>query len=102
MDKTIFFKSCLGVFQGGGCRAAAFAGAYEEAARRGVSFSEVAGTSAGSIVAALIGAGATPPFVREKLSKLDFKSFLNAPERTAKRGIFSPGRLLPTNYADLY
>ena len=102
MDKTIFFKSCLGVFQGGGCRAAAFAGAYEEAVRRGVSFSEVAGTSAGSIVAALIGAGATPSFVRNKLSELDFKLFLKAPERTAKRSILSLGRLLPTNYADLY
>jgi predicted acylesterase/phospholipase RssA len=102
MEKTIFFKSCLGVFQGGGCRAAAFAGAYEEAVRRGVSFSEVAGTSAGSIVAALIGAGATPAFIRSKLSSLDFKSFMQAPERTANRSIISFARLFPRRYADLY
>jgi predicted acylesterase/phospholipase RssA len=89
MDKTFHFKSCLGVFQGGGCRAAAFAGAYEEAARRGVSFSEVAGTSAGSIVAALIGARATPAFIRDKLSKLDFNTFLKEPERTAKRAFLA-------------
>jgi predicted acylesterase/phospholipase RssA len=101
MEKTLFFKSCLGVFQGGGCRAAAFAGAYEEAIRRGVSFSEVAGTSAGSIVAALIGAGATAAFVKDELAKLNFKSFLQEPDRTAKRGL-SLARLLPKNYADLY
>jgi hypothetical protein len=101
MDKTVFFKSCLGVFQGGGCRAAAFAGAYDEAVRRGVSFTEVAGTSAGAIVAALIGAGATPTFVRENLAQLDLKSLVQDPDRSAKRGI-SPARLLPTKYADLY
>jgi predicted acylesterase/phospholipase RssA len=105
MDKTLFFRSCLGVFQGGGCRAAAFAGAYEEAVRRGVSFSEVAGTSAGSIVAALIGAGATPSFVKEKLTTLDFKSFVKAPERATKRPLFSPAQLLAfkdRRYVDLY
>jgi len=105
MDKTVFFKSCLGVFQGGGCRAAAFAGAYEEAVRRGVSFSELAGTSAGSIIAAIIGAGATPSFVSSKLSALDFKSFLREPERTAKRPFFSLGQLLRVKdkrYVDLY
>src|ERR1700712_1400889 len=83
--RTAYFKSCLGVFQGGGCRAAAFAGAFQEAVNRGVSFSEVAGTSAGSIIAALIGAGATPSFVREKLEKLDFQTFLRAPERKTYR-----------------
>ena len=51
MAKTEFFHSCLGVFQGGGCRAAALVGAYEEAVNRGVHFTEVAGTSAGSIIA---------------------------------------------------
>ena len=50
METTSFFKSSAGVFQGGGCRAAAFVGGYSEAIRRGVSFAEVAGTSAGSIV----------------------------------------------------
>jgi predicted acylesterase/phospholipase RssA len=100
--KTSFFKSCLGVFQGGGCRAAAFVGAYEEAVRSGVSFTEVAGTSAGSIVAALIGAGATPKDLREAITRMDFESFLCVPDRAAARGIF--GRLLGMKfprYADL-
>ncbi|MET3910982.1 putative acylesterase/phospholipase RssA [Bradyrhizobium sp. S3.3.6] len=102
-EKTAYFKSCLGVFQGGGCRAAAFAGAFEEAVNRGVSFSEVAGTSAGSIIAALIGAGATPRYVREKLAKLDFLTFLQPPERNAKRSL--PGNLVgyaKPQYADIY
>lgn len=92
MAKTSFFKSCLGVFQGGGCRAAAFVGAYEEAVASGVSFTEVAGTSAGSIVAALIGAGASPKDLRDIIIKMDFGSFVVAPDRQAKRGVF--GRLI--------
>jgi predicted acylesterase/phospholipase RssA len=102
-DRTAYFKSCLGVFQGGGCRAAAFAGAFQEAVNRGVSFSEVAGTSAGSIIAALIGAGATPTFVREKLAALDFQTFLKPPERTAHRSIAgNVVGLARPQYADVY
>jgi len=102
MAKTSFFKSCLGVFQGGGCRAAAFVGAVEEAVRSGVSFTEVAGTSAGSIVAALLGAGATPTDLRDAITHMDFGSFMGAPERRTNRGI--PGRILGMKfpeYADL-
>lgn len=62
---TTLFANCLGVFQGGGCRAIAYAGAYEEAVKRGIYFSEVAGTSAGAIFAALIAAGATPEFLKK-------------------------------------
>jgi len=78
--KTIFFADCLGVFQGGGPRAAAFAGAYEVAYEAGVRFSQVAGTSAGAIVAALIGAGAAPAFLRDTLQTLDFVGLLRPPE----------------------
>src|SRR5580700_4694176 len=92
MAKTTFFNSCLGVFQGGGCRAAAFVGAYEEAVRSGVSFTEVAGTSAGAIVASLIGAGAAPKDLREAIETLDFASLVGEPERRAIRGI--SGRIL--------
>lgn len=52
--------NCLGVFQGGGCRGVAYVGAFKEAQKAGIGFSEVAGTSAGSIFAALIAAGGTP------------------------------------------
>ena len=61
--RTRFYSDCIGVFQGGGCRAAAFAGAYDAAFKLGVRFSEVAGTSAGAIVAALLAAGADAAYL---------------------------------------
>lgn len=80
--KTRFYSDCIGVFQGGGCRAAAFGGAYEASFKLGVRFSEVAGTSAGSIVAALLAAGADPAFLLDKLKKLKFPSLLVKPTRS--------------------
>lgn len=91
MAKTIFFQTCLGVFQGGGCRAAAFVGAVEEAEARGVHFAEIAGTSAGSIVAALLGAGATGKELRKRVSQLDFRTLIGTPDRT---GINQPPKKL--------
>src|SRR5579863_2214828 len=55
--RTRCFSSCVAAFQGGGCRAAVLVGALDEALSRGVNFVEIAGPSAGSIVAALMGAG---------------------------------------------
>jgi len=60
IDCSSLFCNCLGVFQGGGCKAIAYVGAYEVAKQNGIGFSHVAGTSAGAIFAALIAAGATP------------------------------------------
>jgi len=80
--KTRFYSDCIGVFQGGGCRAAAFGGAYDAAFKLGVRFSEVAGTSAGSIVAALLAAGADPAFLLAKLQTLDFPLLLVKPTRS--------------------
>ena len=80
--KTRFYSDCIGVFQGGGCRAASFAGAYAAAYEHGVRFIEVAGTSAGSIVAALIAAGGSPDYVLEQLQSLDFRQFLCKPSRS--------------------
>lgn len=65
--------NCLAVFQGGGCKAIAYIGAYEAAMQKGVVFSEVAGTSAGSIIAALIAAGSTPKEMKDFLNRIDFK-----------------------------
>src|SRR4051794_20896381 len=85
MAKTNFFKTCRGVFQGGGCCAIALAGAYRSAVAHGVQFIEVAGTSAGSILAALIGAGATPDQVIEYISEIeDFGKFLAPPDANAR------------------
>jgi predicted acylesterase/phospholipase RssA len=85
LHKTSFFQTCLGVFQGGGCRAAAFVGAYESALAHGVHFAEVAGTSAGSIVASLIGAGATPEQLKESIRRLDFRTLMLPPEPIPSR-----------------
>jgi predicted acylesterase/phospholipase RssA len=77
--KTKYFQNCLGVFQGGGCKGIAFAGAYQEAYERGVFFSELVGASAGSIVAVLIGAGATPQNLLEIMKDLNFSDFKRLP-----------------------
>lgn len=74
-------------------------GAYEQAVASGASFTEVAGTSAGSIVAALIGAGASPKQLRDTITTLDFKSFTAAPERKDDRGI--AGRVLQMKYPQI-
>jgi len=74
------FEDCIGIFQGGGCRAAAYAGAYSAAVARGVNFSEVAGASAGSIAAVLVAAGATPEWLEKTLSSLDFGALLQKPQ----------------------
>jgi predicted acylesterase/phospholipase RssA len=84
MSQTKFFQNCLGVFSGGGCKAIAFAGAYEEAVSGGIHLNQVAGTSAGSIVAALIGAGASPEFLTEAMNNLDFTQLLDKPETIQK------------------
>lgn len=80
MNQTLFFKSCFGCFQGGGCRAAALVGALDEAYARGVRFAGVAGTSAGAIVASLIGAGASANQLKEIVQSMDFRQFMAAPE----------------------
>lgn len=65
IDSRLLFCNCLGVFQGGGVKAIAYAGAFEEAKKAGIGFSHVAGTSAGAIFAALIAAGASPEKILE-------------------------------------
>jgi predicted acylesterase/phospholipase RssA len=76
---TRFFQTCLGVFQGGGCRGAAFAGAFAAARARNVGFAGVAGTSAGSIAAALVGAGASSESLMKSLKELNFVALLRNP-----------------------
>lgn len=80
--KTDYFFHCWGVFEGGGVRAAAHAGAFTAAKRAGVRFGRVAGTSGGSIVAALVAAGSTPAYLRKHLEELDFESLLDKPSES--------------------
>lgn len=80
-EKTNFtkvFDNCLAVFQGGGCKAITYIGAYEEARKRGVIFNELAGASAGAIIAALIAAGATPEKLKEIVSEIPFNSLFTS------------------------
>ena len=74
--RTNYFTYCWGVFEGGGVRGSALAGALQAAEEASVRFARVAGTSAGSIVAALVAAGADANSVLETLDAKEFKDFL--------------------------
>lgn len=67
-----------GVFSGGGIKGFALVGAYEEIERRGYRFKRVAGTSAGSIVAALIAANYSSKEIHQLLNELELEKFLDA------------------------
>lgn len=60
-----------GVFSGGGMKGIALVGAYETLEERGFRFKRLAGTSAGSIIAALIAAGYTSAEMRSMVEELD-------------------------------
>lgn len=66
-----------GVFSGGGIKGFALVGAYEAIEKRGFRFKRVAGTSAGSIVAALIAANYTSEEMYQLIDELDLKHFLD-------------------------
>ncbi|WP_035509064.1 patatin-like phospholipase family protein [Halobacillus karajensis] len=68
-----------GVFSGGGVKALAFIGALEELEDRGYSFSRVAGTSAGAILASLTAAGFSAKELKERLKSLSFLSLVDVP-----------------------
>jgi NTE family protein len=61
------------VFEGGGVRGIAFAGAVEEAEKRGYQWHNIAGTSAGAIVAALLAADYKAKDIEEIMLGMDFK-----------------------------
>lgn len=67
-----------GVFSGGGIKGFALIGACEEIENKGLRFARVAGTSAGSIVAALIAAGYTSKEIYLLLDELDLSKLLDA------------------------
>ncbi|MFD2235162.1 patatin-like phospholipase family protein [Phaeospirillum tilakii] len=78
--KTFYFSNCMAAFEGGGVRGAAYAGAYEAAIEAGVCFSRVAGSSAGSVVAAFVAAGASPASIKRRMLETEFAAF-KAPAR---------------------
>lgn len=70
------YINCKAVFQGGGCKAITYVGAFEEAINCGVGFSEFAGASAGAMIAAFAAAGATPQQMRDFVAGTDFSVLL--------------------------
>ncbi len=64
-----------GVFAGGGVKAFSFIGALRVMEEKGFAFDRVAGTSAGSIIAALVKAGYTSEDLHVLLDELDVESF---------------------------
>ena len=66
------------VFEGGGIRCIAHAGALEELGKRGIinDVTRVAGTSAGAITAALVALGASPKYVGEAVGGANFRSLM--------------------------
>lgn len=63
------------VFEGGGVKAFGIAGALYEAERLGYVWENVAGTSAGAIIAALIAAGYKAEEIKNLIYELDLKKF---------------------------
>ncbi|MCK0472570.1 patatin-like phospholipase family protein [Halalkalibacter sp. APA_J-10(15)] len=64
-----------GVFAGGGVKAFSFIGAVQVMEEKGFEFDHVAGTSAGSLVAALIKSGYTSEELYSLLDELDVETF---------------------------
>jgi NTE family protein len=67
-----------GVFSGGGIKGFAIIGALEEVENRGLRFVRVAGTSAGSIIAALIAAGYTSKEIYQMVDEVNLKELLDS------------------------
>lgn len=63
------------VFEGGGVKGIGFAGAVAEIEKAGYQFENIAGSSAGSIVAALLAVGYTSEEIKDELEKLDYNKF---------------------------
>src|SRR5215831_13317216 len=66
-----------GVFEGGGIKGIGLVGALTRVEEKGIRFSGVAGTSAGSIVAALYAAGYTAQELKRILTELDLSQLLD-------------------------
>ncbi|WP_026572536.1 patatin-like phospholipase family protein [Bacillus sp. UNC438CL73TsuS30] len=70
-----------GVFSGGGIKGFALIGACQEIENQGFQFERLAGTSAGSIVAALLAAGYSSKEIYQLLEELDITTMLD-PRKT--------------------
>ena len=71
----IIMAEVYGVFEGGRVRGTALVGAVAAAEERQITFREVAGSSAGAIVASLLAAGYNAGEMRTLLTETNFKDF---------------------------
>ena len=76
-----------GVFEGGGIRGIALAGAAAAAMDAGYEFRRVAGTSTGSLVASLVAAGYRPDELRDGVFKADWPSLMDPMPWTRLPGV---------------
>ncbi len=65
------------VFEGGGVKGIGLVGALAVTEQRGYQWENVAGTSAGAIVAALVAAGFSAAEIKAKMDELDYRSLLD-------------------------
>ncbi|TYP77889.1 patatin-like phospholipase family protein [Paenibacillus methanolicus] len=65
------------VFEGGGVKGIGLVGAIKATEEKGIAFGRVAGTSSGSIIAALLAAGYTAEELRRIVEGTPFRSFLS-------------------------
>jgi NTE family protein len=66
---------CDAVFEGGGVKGIGLVGAVSEIEKAGYKLENLAGTSAGAIVASLLSVGFTAKEIKEELEKLDYSDF---------------------------
>lgn len=66
-----------GVFEGGGVRGIAHIGGAQAIEENGYRWNRLAGTSAGSIIAALLACGYSSSEIKEVMESLDYKRFMN-------------------------
>ncbi len=88
-----FFKNL--VFEGGGVKGIAYVGALEVLQERNIlpEIKRVAGTSAGAIVAVLVGLGYSSDEIRQIMWDIDFKNFLDS-----SWGVIRDSKRLITEY----
>ena len=67
-----------GVFSGGGIKGFALIGAYEALEKKGLQFKRVAGTSAGSIIAALILVGYSSAEIKKMMDEINLSELLDS------------------------
>ncbi len=91
------------VFEGGGVKGTAYAGALEVLDQQGIlpRIERVAGTSAGAITALLVALGYTPAEIRSLLTSIDFEQFEDGGDDGVPRLLSKYGWFAGDYYLDL-